>query len=149
MPVKSYSETQQLLYNHLNGLKKKLAELDGDREALLKEIEQAEKAFSVVTTRQKKFDYIKDSTFRQKVLFCLNSKNQILSINDMVDILIKLDADLKLDKLNTAKSLRVQVRRMLKEEVLIEYKPENMKNIHYALASWRNENGEVNETYFQ
>lgn len=149
MPKKLYSETQQLLYDHLNSLKKKLADLEGNKEVLLKEIEQAEKAFSAVTTRQKKTDYVKDSTFRQKVLFCLNSKNQILSINDMVELLTKLDADLKNDKLNTAKSLRVQVRRMLKEEVLIEYKPENMKNIHYALSSWCNENGEVNETYLQ
>jgi tRNA G10 N-methylase Trm11 len=149
MPKKLYSETQELLEAHLKSLKERLDNLDEDREVLLKNIEQAERAFAVVTTRQKKTDYVKDSTFRQKVLFCLNSKNKILSINDMVELLTKLDADLKRDKLNTAKSLRVQVRRMLKEEILIEYKPENMKNIHYALASWCNENGEVNETYLQ
>jgi len=136
MPVRSYSETQRLLYDHLNKLRERLANLDEDREILLKEIEQAERAFTTVTTRPKKFDYIKSSTFRQKVLFCLNAKNEAQSINDMVETLTKLDPDLKKDKLNTAKSLRVQVRRMLKEEILIEYKPENMKNIHYALSSW-------------
>ncbi|MEO8515636.1 MAG: hypothetical protein ABI426_02775, partial [Flavobacterium sp.] len=107
MPKLLYSETQKLLYERIADLKQKLAILDGDRETLLKELEQTEKAFSVITTREKKFAYNKESTFRQKILFCLNSKNKITSINDMVDILIKNDADLKLDKLNTAKSLRV------------------------------------------
>lgn len=147
MPKISYSDTQNLLYNHLVGLKEKLSALDGDRETLLKEIEQAERAFASITTRRVKHTYNKDSTFRQKVLFCLNSKNKILSVNDMVSILTSLDEDLKRDKTNTAKSLRVQIRRMLQEEVLQIIKPENMKNIHYALMSWLDENGDVKIEY--
>lgn len=147
MPIKAYSETQRLLYDHLNSLKEKLSELDGDREALLKEIEQAEKAFSSITTRRLKHVYNENSNFRQKIIFCLISKNKILSVNDMVSILTNLDEKLNRDKMNTAKSLRMRIRIMLEENIIIAIKPDNMKNTHYAMKHWVDENGEIKNDY--
>lgn len=147
MPKGLFSETQNLLDEHLKSLKKRLAELDGDRSILLQEIEQAERAFNSITTRKHNYKYNKDSTFRQKITFCLNSRNRILTVNDMVEMLTKLDTDLANDKLNTAKSLRVQIRRMLTEKEIKDFKPENMKNIHYGLKSWLDENGNLKSEY--
>lgn len=147
MPISAYSETQKLLHDHLKSLKEKLNTLDGDRNALLKEIEQAERAFSSITTRRVKHTYNTKSNFRQKILFCLNSKSKILSVNDMISILTNLDDTLEKDKVNTAKSLRMRIRTMLQENVIIAIQPTNLKNIHYALKDWADENGEVKETY--
>lgn len=136
-----HTETQRMLAVRIQELKEII-------EAAELELEQTEKALDATLeiTKERDIKYPWDSNFRQKIYYCLNKRKRILSIKEMVAMLTEVDSTLKENEANTAKSLRVQVRRMLKEDMIVEYKFWGGKNIHYALKHWTTD-GKVKEQF--
>jgi hypothetical protein len=137
----TYSDTQKILFERIQELEKKIADANS-------ELEQTKEAFDATfkISKERRIFYVFDSTFRQKIFYCLNKKKHVLSIKDMTEILTKVDPSLGENTFNTARSLRVQIRRMLEEGILVKHKTDEMKNIHYALKAWE-ENGEVKKDF--
>jgi predicted ATPase len=143
MPKSLMNPTQLFLTERVEALRIEIANDKIKLQEKELELQQAESARVAAFNGGANNDYNKSTTFKQKVLFCLNSKEMILSVNDMVAFLMEVDSDLAKDENNTAKSLRLAIRRLLRENVLEEYKSTKIKNIHYGLKSWNDERHDI------
>lgn len=146
--VESDKNTLIVLQEHLESISNELEALEKRKAKLLKDKENAEAAIILIRPKRRRpLRYNKNSTFKQKVTYCLNREKKILSANAMLQMLFEVDPDLKEDEKNTDNSLRLAIFRLEREKELIRHKEDDMKAINYALKDWVDENGDIEDEY--
>ena len=140
MPGKNTDNTIALLRTHIEDLTNKI-------DSLIVEREKAERALdTILPKRARRLVYIKDSTLKQKALYCLKLKRKVLSTNEMLEILYEVDPELQ-DDSNTVKSLRLALFRLNNDDEIVTYKTSMMKTIRYGLKNWTDEKGQIKDEY--
>ncbi len=140
-------DTQEVLTKHIDELNERILTLDDQKMLLIHEVERAEKALSVIRENKQRTEYSKLSSLKEKILYCFTVKQEILSINSIADILKSKDPDFR-SQANLSDSIRVHLAKLIKEEIVVSYKTEKMKNVHYALKTWTDAMGELRSRYF-
>lgn len=140
----------EILQEHLESISSEINLLKEKMAVLLIEKEKAQTALNEVTGNKRKHRpvvYNEKSLFKQKIIYCLRRERKILTANQMLQILFEVDDVLKVDEKKTENSLRLALFRLTKSDGLVSYKDDNMKAIHYALKSWIDENGNIEDEY--
>lgn len=142
-----HPDTQEILTKHIDEIQQKILILDDQKLILTHELERAEKALSVIREKKQRAAYSKSSSLKDKIMYCFTINQQILSISSIVDILLSKDPDFS-SWVNLSDSIRVQMAKLIKEEVVVSYKTEKMRNVYYALKSWTDAMGELRSRYY-
>lgn len=134
--------TQELLLRQVDELEERLLHLDQEREAVLLELKQTEKALDVIREKKRHSGYQKTDSLKDKILHCFTTRQRILALCDIVDILISKEPELR-DQHNLDDSVRRQMKKLIEEQLIVPYRTSKMKNFYYALKEWTDDIGEV------